>query len=94
MMQPILDYRAEEALKLFNEAMKTAPDTTLLEVAEDIFGIDLLSGEYFTNPPVPFDREDAMTMVEGRLLSAFAALGLAKFSYVDYEWAKREGLVS
>jgi hypothetical protein len=99
MMQPILDYRAEEGLKALTAQLEAADTETVFDVALSIFGVDLEEPYVASEEEgggtfdLEFDREDALAMIEGRMMDMFSRIGLAKFSYVDYEWARKEGLV-
>lgn len=90
MMQPTLDGPAELFLTRYMAALRAADEDTVLTVAEDTFAIDIAgpmtqTDEDGTEREVPFAKDDAETMIEGRLLDAMSAVGMARFEYVDHE---------
>lgn len=86
MMQPILTGPADLFLSHFMKAVRENDDEIVFSLAEDCFAIDVV--EPFKDEDgneIPFAKDDAETMIEGRLLEAMARVGLAQFKYIDHE---------
>jgi hypothetical protein len=90
MYQPILDYRADELLRSIIGNLEGMTEDQVFDIGE--LGFDVDTSEAYDGY-VQFDKDDVIAMIEGRLLDIFVQHGLCKFSYVDYRWAKAQGIV-
>lgn len=67
----------EKVMDLINDALKVADQETVVHVCEDVFGIDTTEAwQDEDGNELPYDVEDFMAMVEGRLIDAFVSLNL------------------